>query len=302
MGGVGTERKISLQSGRCVVKALAETPVDVVACDISPDDLTILDDSSVDVFFIALHGEFGEDGRLQQILEDRALVYTGSGPQASALAMDKLASKKFFAEMCVATPLAVQFDGRIDIAKLESRLQRFRDRYVVKPVRAGSSVGITIVENSTDAIKAANLCLNQFGNCMIEEFIAGAEITVGILVDKALLIIEVRSKTGFYDYHAKYVDEATEYIFDTIDDSSLVKEIENAALACFNCLGCRDFARVDFILGTDGLVYALEVNTIPGFTSHSLLPKAAAKTGISMSDLCMRILNAALQNVRVETS
>lgn len=302
MGGVGTEREISIQSGTCVAKALAKAAVDAEAFDISPDDMAILDDASVDVFFIALHGEFGEDGRLQKILEDRRLVYTGSGPEASVLAMDKLASKERFARAGVAVPAAVEFDGQNDMTKLKSKLQRFGGGYVVKPIRQGSTVGVTITEDSSEAIKAAKRCLGEFGDCMIEEYIDGREITVSVLCGRALPIIEVRTKTGFYDYHAKYLDETTEYLFDTIDEKRLVERIEGAAMACFNCLGCRDFARVDFILDRNNVAYALEVNTIPGFMSHSLLPKAAAKAGISMSDLCVRIIEAAMENAKVRKS
>jgi len=128
---------------------------------------------------------------------------------------------------------------------------------------------------------------------MIEEFIAGREVTVGILCDKSLPIIEIRTQTSFYDYHAKYLDDQTQFLFDTITEADLAASIRRAAVDCFNALGCRHFARVDFILSNDGIAYALEVNTIPGFTSHSLLPKAAAREGLSMSDLCTRIVAAA---------
>lgn len=300
MGGIGPEREVSIQSGRSVANALAQAGAEVAGSDISPDDTAILDDASADVFFIALHGEFGEDGQLQKILQDRGLAYTGSGPEASALAMDKLASKQRFAEAGVPIPAAVKFDGQTNIAKLGNKLGQFPGRYVVKPVRGGSSVGITILEDPASAIQAAKHCLVRFGDCMIEQYVKGALVTVGILRGEALPIIEVRSKNQFYDYHAKYIDDSTEYLFDTIADASVIKRIEGAAVACFNCLGCRDFARVDFILGQDEIPYVLEVNTIPGFTSHSLLPKAAAKARISMSDLCMKISEAALENAQME--
>jgi D-alanine-D-alanine ligase len=131
---------------------------------------------------------------------------------------------------------------------------------------------------------------------MIEKFVPGREITVGILCGRPLPIIEVRSKTGFYDYQAKYIDEQTEFLLDTIRDPALTEEINQAALDCFDALGCRHFARADFILDDEEIAYALEVNTIPGFTTHSLLPRAAAKAGLSMSELCIRIIEAALEN------
>jgi D-alanine-D-alanine ligase len=295
-GGIGEERDISLQSGACVAEALKEAGLEVVFADIQPDNMNILEDKSIDVFFIALHGRFGEDGQLQQVLEDKSLAYTGSGPNASRLAFDKLAAKERFAKAGITTPRVVEFDSRRRIEELEKQLRRLGARFVVKPVRQGSTVGVSIVDDPKSALAAAEECSNKFGDCMIEEFIAGREVTVGILANQALPIIEIKSKTGFYDYHAKYLDERTEYLFDTIDNPELTEEIQNAALDCFNALGCRHFARADLILGDDQKAYALEVNTIPGFTSHSLLPKAAAKVGLSMSDLCVKIIEAALEN------
>ena len=295
-GGIGEERDISIQSGNCVTQALKEAGLNVVAADIRPDNMDILEESDIDVFFVALHGRFGEDGQLQQILEDKSLVYTGSGPEASKLAFDKMASKKAFAEAGVRTPKVIKFDVQTEAKELEKQLLQFSERFVVKPVKQGSTIGVTIVDDPKSALAAARQCLSKFGDCMIEEFIRGREITVGILEDRALPIIEIKSKTGFYDYHAKYIDEQTEYLFDTIKDQVLTGKISAAALECFNVLGCWGFGRVDFRLGDQGKVYALEVNTIPGFTTHSLLPMAAAKTGLSMSDLCVRIIEAALEN------
>ncbi|MBN1804635.1 MAG: D-alanine--D-alanine ligase [Sedimentisphaerales bacterium] len=292
-GGIGSEREISLQSGRCVSQALISAGFDVVIADIQPDNLDILKDSTIDVFFPALHGEFGEDGQLQQVLKDKSLVYTGSGPTASRLAFDKMAGKKFFKKAGAATPEAVVFDENSDFRLIESRLKHFKDGYVIKPISQGSSVGVTIVKDSQQIISTAKQTLDEFGDCMIEQFIPGREITVGILKESTLPIIEIRSKTGFYDYQAKYIDEHTEYLFDTIKDTSLIAQIEQNATDCFCALGCRHFARVDFILSEQAIPYVLEVNTIPGFTTHSLLPKAAAKAGLTMSDLCSKIVEAA---------
>lgn len=297
MGGVGEEREISTQSGRCVAEALTKAGLNVVIADIRPDNMGILENGGIDVFFVALHGRFGEDGELQQILEDRSLIYTGSGPRASRLAFDKMASKKVFAEAGVATPAAVELDPEADIQQLENQLEKFADRYVIKPLRQGSAIGVSIVDDPKSALTAALQCRDEFGDCMIEEYIHGREITVGIAENQALPIIEIRSKTGFYDYHAKYTDERTEYLFDTIEQRALITRINAAALDCFHALGCRHFARVDFILGDDGAAYTLELNTIPGFTTHSLLPKAAAKIGLSMSDLCVKIIEAAYSPV-----
>jgi len=289
-GGIGSEREISIQSGKCVAEALKKGGFEVTTSDIRPDNLDILDDSSIDLFFPALHGKFGEDGRLQQILEDRSLLYAGSGPTASSLAFDKMASKMLFKEAGVATPEAVEFGPETDIDRLEEKLRYFADGYVVKPIRQGSSVGVSIVPTPHEAVDAARKTFGEYGDCMIEEFVPGREVTVGILNGRALPIIEVRVKTGFYDYHAKYTDEQTEYLFDTVTDTNIAANLGRAAIDCFNALGCRHFARVDFLLGNDKTPYALEVNTIPGFTNHSLLPKAAAKAGLSMSKLCSKIV------------
>ena len=300
MGGIGEERDVSIQSGSCIDQALKEAGLDVVTSDIGPDNMDILEDDSIDVFFLALHGRFGEDGQLQQILEDKSLLYTGSGPRACRLALDKMASKKAFAKAGIPTAVAIEFNPNADPAKLEKQLEQFADRYVVKPIRQGSSVGMRIANNRREAITAASNCLSEFGDCMIEELIPGRDITVGILCDQALPIIELRTQTGFYDYHAKYLDEQTEFLFDTIDNPALTAKIKTAALDCFNALGCRHFARVDFRLGDDGTAYALELNAIPGFTTRSDLPKAAAKTGLSMSDLCIKIIEAVLENRKTE--
>jgi D-alanine-D-alanine ligase len=292
-GGIGSERDISIQSGQCVAEALKEAGFEVVTADIRPDNLEILDDTSIDVFFPALHGEFGEDGRLQQILEDRSLLYAGSGPAASRLAFDKMASKMLFEDAGVSTPFAIEFDSETNIDLLEEQLLHLANKYVVKPIRQGSSVGVSIVSTPAEAVDAARRTLSEFGDCMIEEFVPGREVTVGILHGRALPIIEVRPKSGFYDYHAKYFDEQTQYLFDTVTDKTTAENLCRAAVECFNALGCRHFARVDFLLTDDQIVYVLETNTIPGFTSHSLLPKAAAKAGLSMGELCSSIVEAA---------
>lgn len=292
-GGVGREREVSLESGRCVAEALQQGGLEVLVSDIRPDDMRILDRRDIDVFFLALHGEFGEDGQLQQVFEDRGLVYTGCGPEASRLAFDKTAAKRLFAAAGVEVPPGVEFGPGGDLMELDRQLEGLGERLVVKPVRQGSSVGVYIVQSRREAISDAQRVRDEFGDCTIESFIQGREITVGILGRQPLPIIEIRSRTGFYDYHAKYIDDRTEYLFDTVEDEAVRVGLANAAMACFDALGCRDFARVDFILADDGTPYVLEINTIPGFTTHSLLPKAAARSGIPMSELCVRIVRMA---------
>ncbi len=294
-GGISTERDVSLQTGRCIEQALLKAGYEVVFADINPDSLDILDDTSIDIFFPALHGEFGEDGRLQQILEDKNLCYVGSGPKASALAMDKVAAKEHFTTAGAITPCSVRYSDQLTDEKLEEELSS-PEKYVVKPITHGSSVGVEIVSLATEAISLAADCNKQYGNCMVEQFVEGREITVGILNGKALPIIEVIPKENFYDYHAKYIADSTEYLFDTITDKALIEKINHDAIACFELLGCRHFGRIDFLLTEDNVPYVLEINTIPGMTTHSLVPKAAAKTGLSMSKLCSLLVKAAIDD------
>ncbi len=292
-GGVGTEREVSLLSGKTIYSSLQEAGLEVVASDITPDDTRILDDASIDVFFLALHGQFGEDGGVQSLLEDRGLAFTGSGAAASQRAFDKIQSKAAFAGAGVPVARQVVVAPNDTKQTLQKKLAGFSSRLVVKPARQGSSVGVEMAEGIAAATAKAIQCYKTFGDCMIEEFIKGREITVGIVNGTALPIIEIRSKAAFYDYHAKYIADTTEYLFDTIADSRLVTKVQTFALACFNALGCRHLSRVDFILTDDGTPFVLEINTLPGFTSHSLLPMAARKAGIPTPELCRRIATAA---------
>ncbi len=292
-GGIGEEREVSLESGERVYKGLMEAGFDTKLSDICPEDISVLDESDVDVFFVMLHGRFGEDGQLQRIMEAKGLVYTGSGPEASRLAFDKLASKKLFSSAGVSVPSSVEYKaGQED--EFRRGLVGLSDKFVIKPVRGGSSVGVRIFSDVEAAVEGAGEVSEQFGECFAEEFISGREVTVGVLCGESLPVIEIRPRSGFYDYHSKYIDAGTEYLFDTIQEKELLAKIEQTGLACFEVLGCSDFGRADFILGDDGVVYALEVNTIPGFTEHSLVPKAAARAGKSMAEVCGMIVKAAL--------
>lgn len=292
-GGVGSEREISLQSGQNIYNALVDGGTDAVLSDITPEDMGILDDESIDVFFLALHGQFGEDGQLQKILEDKQLCFTGTGSAASEKSFDKLLSKQVFfhAHLPIAKHMIVQADDTE--VPLAEHLEKLASKFVIKPLRQGSSVGITITDKADVAAAEGIQCFGTYGDCMIEEFIEGREVTVGVVNGKALPIIEIRSRTGFYDYNAKYVDDATEYLFDTIEDAVLAATIQTMALTCFHELGCRHLGRVDFILTDSGTPYILEINTLPGFTSHSLLPMAAQKAGVPTPELCRQIVEAA---------
>lgn len=293
-GGISAEREVSLASGANIAKAISAAGLTVVQSDITPDDTSILDDDSIDVFFLGLHGMFGEDGQLQKIMEDRGLAFTGSGSVASKTAFDKHKSQQIFRDAGVTVPWHVCINGDEKVDWLADKLSKVGEKFVVKPITQGSSVGIEIVTGPEKAAGRAINCFAEYGDCMVEEFIDGREITVGIAGNKTLPVIEVRSATEFYDYEAKYVDDETEYLFDTIADKKLVEEINDIALRCFNALECRHLARVDMILAKDATVYVLEINTLPGFTSHSLLPMAAQKAGLETPELCKQIIEAAI--------
>lgn len=290
-GGPGGEREVSLQSGAAVADALASKGHDVQVADVSPDNLSALA-REVDCVFIALHGEFGEDGQVQRILDKRGLAYTGSGPAACELAMNKAASKAKFMEAGLPT-------ARYAVARRENvreAMAAWTMPVVVKPVREGSSLFCHIVEDVTQFRPALDETLARYEDCLIEQFVPGLELTVGILGDEALPPIEIRTKRRFYDYEAKYVDDNTEYRFDIELPDDLLNRIVEMSLAAHRLIGCRDFSRVDWRVNDQtGDARLLEINVIPGLTSHSLVPKAAARAGIDMANLCDRIVNMAVK-------
>lgn len=297
MGAVGSERQVSLTSGKCVADALRKIKsLEVIEHDFLPDKPWILDDKSIDVFFLVFHGEFGEGGDMQEICERKKLLFTGCDSKSSRIAFDKMACKKALQAAGVAVAPVVEIRKAKELADLKSKITFASDKkFVVKPIRNGSSVGVQIVEGFENVTPAAEECYYEFGDCMIEKFIVGREITVGIVDDKVLPVIEIRTSRDFYNYDAKYNDEQTQYLFDTIEDKKLLAKIDDAALRSFKAVGCRDFSRIDMIIGQDGVPCVIEINTIPGFTSHSLLPKAAAKIGMDMSQLCMKIIETTLR-------
>ncbi len=288
-GGPSAEREISLESGRAVADALQASGHQVWVEDISASNLGALA-RQVDVVFIALHGAFGEDGEVQRILERRKLAYTGSGPEACELAMNKPQAKARFAAAGLSTP-------RWDTATrshLREALACWSLPVVVKPSREGSSLSCFVVTEFDDLRARAEQVLERYGECLIEEFIPGLELTVGVLGDRALPPIEIRTPRPFYDFDAKYRDDRTEYRFDIDLPSAFLLELQEMSLRAHRCLGCRDYSRVDWRVDPAGpTAYILEVNAAPGMTSHSLLPKAAAQAGISMPALCDELIRAA---------
>ena len=297
-GGIGAEREVSLLTGANLADAIARAGLNVVQADITPDNMSILDDSTIDVFVLGLHGRFGEDGTLQQILEDRGLAFTGSGSKASRLAFDKHQSTAIWQQAGIRVPWHIRVDHSHTADSLTAELADVGEKFVIKPITQGSSVGVQVITGPKLAVAAGMDCLTTYGDCMIEQFIPGTEVTVGIVLDKTLPIIEVRSKADFYDYNAKYISDATEYLFDTITDPALIDTLNEIALNCYTTLGCRHISRVDMIITEDNTPYVLEINTLPGFTSHSLIPMAAVKSGLDVPVLCSQIIEAALTDAK----
>lgn len=290
-GGPGGEREVSLNSGRCVAESLLARGHDVHIEDIAPDQLSGLA-REVDCVFVALHGEFGEDGGVQQILERRGLAYVGSGPDACALAMNKAAAKAELAEAGI--PTARYAVARRDTVR--EAMAAWSMPVVVKPVSEGSSLACYIVRDVSQFRPAIEIVVEKYGACLIEQYVPGRELTIGVLGDQALPAIEIRTKRPFYDYDAKYVDEDTEYLLDVELPAELLDQMAAQSVQAHQLLGCRDFSRVDWRVD-DNLMkpYVLEVNVIPGMTSHSLFPKAAEAAGIEMPELCEMLIEMAVR-------
>jgi D-alanine--D-alanine ligase len=289
MGGPSEERAVSLRSGAAVVNALTSTGAKVMSVDVREAGFVL--SVKADVVFIALHGTFGEDGTLQRMLEEHGIAYTGSGSHASACAFDKIAAKGRFKAAGIPTPKCEVFDrARCDL----KRLAALGFPLVVKPSRQGSSVGVSIVQEETDLEEACQIAWRYDHHLLAEQFITGRELTVGIFDGRALPVIEIRPKHDFFTYEAKYTKGQTDYLVPAPLDKSVEGQVKAAALRAHDCLGCRDLSRVDLILGEKNQPFVLEVNTIPGFTETSLVPKAAAAAGIEFRDLCARLVALAL--------
>ena len=285
MGGPSSERDISLLSGEAVASALESCGHRVTRADITPENTAALDCPGIDVVFIALHGDFGESGRVQELCEARGLPYIGSDPRASELSLDKAAAKQRFRRAGLVTPdwvVVEEYDPPADTA---ARLAELPLPVVVKPVDGGSSVDVTIARDAPARDAALADVLDTYSRAMVERFVEGRELTVGILDEQVLPVLEIIPPGRFYDKRAKYTDCGTRYVFDHGLDERTAAAVQDHALRAHRELGCRDLSRVDFILDRTGGPVVLEINTIPGFTSHSLLPMAAAEAGISFERL-----------------
>jgi len=292
-GGDSEERAISLKSGAAVQAALASRGHLVVSLDPAEIDLENLDWRQFDVAFLALHGRFGEDGQVQKILEQAAIPYTGSDATASRLAFSKSAAKERLMQFGVATPPYVLIHYADDVERIRRMVAQIGYPLVVKPDSQGSSLGITIVRREQDLAAALSCCFQYDSFGVVEQFIAGTEWTVGLLDDLVLPPIQIETTREFYDYHAKYDDDTTQYRFDTGKPLAVLSQIGEMATEACRALQTRGMVRVDLRLDEQGQAWVLEVNTIPGMTDHSLVPKAAAHMGIDFAEFCERTIAAA---------
>ena len=289
-GGRSAEREVSLRSGAMVLAALRSRGVDAHAFDPAERGLDELAKQRFERVFIALHGRFGEDGTVQGVLEWLGIPYTGSGVLASALAMDKLRTKRIWQAEKLPTPPYALLEKTTDLRAVAKRLGV---PIMVKPASEGSSIGMSKVKSAAALDEAYALAANYDRVVIAERFVAGSELTVGILGDQALPIIKLETPREFYDYQAKYVADDTRYIIPSGLAPKKEKELQALCLKAFRTLGCVGWGRVDLMLDRRGRPWLLEVNTAPGMTDHSLVPMAARATGLSYPDLCLRILEGA---------
>jgi D-alanine-D-alanine ligase len=290
LGGRSAEREVSLKSGAMVLAALRKKGVDAHPFDPKEKDIEELVKQRFARVFIALHGRFGEDGTLQGILEWLGIPYTGSGVLASALAMDKVRTKRIWsAERLPTAPYAVLTKD----SDLKAVIRRLGTPLFVKPASEGSSVGMSKVKRAADLEEAFALAVNYDPVVIAEKFIAGPELTVAIVGDEVLPIIRIETPREFYDYEAKYIANDTRYLIPCGLPKAKEKQLQALCLKAFRALGCRGWGRVDLMLDKRGRPYLLEINTSPGMTDHSLVPMAARAVGISYEDLCVKILELA---------
>lgn len=289
MGGISREREISLKTGKAILKALSEKGYSVHPIDVGHDIAEVLVKERIESAFLALHGRFGEDGTIQGMLELMGIPYTGSGVLASALAMDKVMTKKVFLCEKIPTPLFDVFE-REEVEKGLQREISFPLPAVVKPAREGSTIGVSIVRKREELLAALQGAGEYDREILVEEFMKGKEITVGILGQLPLPVIEIVPKSGFYDYHSKYTKGETQYIIPAQIAREKYLYAQEISLKAYRALGCEGCARVDLMTDEDGNPFVIDVNTMPGMTETSLLPQAASYAGIAFGDLAERIL------------
>lgn len=287
MGGPSSERDVSLRSGSAIARGLRDAGYEVAEVPFCGREFQV--PAGTEAVFVALHGEFGEDGQVQAILEEQGIPYTGSGPESSRTAFDKVLSKKIFMARGIPTPA-------YELLKTGDR-RTLPLPVVTKPVCQGSSIGVHRVFAESEWEPASRDTLS-YGDMLVETYIPGRELTVGIVGDEALPVVEIVAPGDWYSFDAKYTQGASRYLAPAPLDTRTADICRDLGLRTFRALNCRGFARTDIRLAPTGEAYVLELNNIPGFTETSLLPKAAACAGMTFAELCDRIM----RNARLESS
>jgi D-alanine-D-alanine ligase len=293
-GGPSAEREVSLISGKAVIDGLRSMGHEVFPSDISPENLSGLD-RPADVIFPVLHGQFGESGELQEILEKRGLAFVGSGSRASRLGMDKAAAKQAWHDAGLPTPA-----WQTIVSGNGSASRSIPAPCVVKAIDSGSSIDVYICKSEPEAADATDKVLKSHGRALVEQFIRGPELTVGLIEEQPLAPIRIVPKRAFFDYEAKYKDRGTEHRFETGLPADLIENCRAIAKRANDVLGCRDLARVDIMIDPGNRPYLLEINTLPGFTPVSLLPEAARHAGIEFGPLVDRLARRAFERHRAK--
>lgn len=293
-GGFSKERQVSLATGAAAAAALREAGCRVAEVDVRSRRWRLPADT--EVVFVALHGTYGEDGELQERLERQGVPFTGSSAEACRRSFNKAVAKECFRAAGLATPQDLVLRTRKDLARVPEL--PFALPVVVKPAREGSSIGVRIVRKRSELAEAIRQARRSDEIVLVEKYVPGLELTVGVLGNRALPPIEIRPRAGWYDYRHKYTAGNTEYLVPATIAERVKRQLQRCALAAHRALGCRDMSRADFRLDVSGGIYLLEVNTIPGMTTTSLLPKAAAAAGITFPRLCLALVKSALQRGR----
>ena len=298
-GGGSPEHGVSLISGQGVYEALCALGYDARLVTVESLDDLVPALRGIDAVFSVLHGGAGEDGTVQRLLEVMEIPYVGSDAQASARAMDKEVAKEQFRLLNIPTPVGVAFREGNPAVFLEAARKAASYPLVVKPISTGSTLGISIARNDEDLSSAVRSCIRDYGDVLVESFVEGRELTVGILDDEQgvdiLPIIEIRCPDGFFDFEAKYTDGVSEFLVPAPLAPDVAERVRRVCLEAHRALGCRGYSRVDVRLAEDGTPYILEVNTLPGMTPMSDLPRAAAAAGIPYTQLVERMLSSALR-------
>lgn len=298
LGGYSSEREVSLKSGEAVANALKAKGVNVVEIGREGDIEEEILKENIDAAFIALHGKYGEDGQVQAFLEKNNIPYTGSSSKVSRITIDKAATKEMLGddEEILMAP-SVLFDKSDSKEVLEGKYKSLGFPFVLKPVTEGSSVGLSLIEDEKAFAENIKEAFALCDTVMAEKYVEGKELTVGIVGDKIMPIVNIVPKNKFYDFEAKYTKGMSNYIIPAKIDEKTTKTIQKIAYKCYKKVGCRHLSRVDFIYDEkEKKAYFLEINTIPGFTATSLLPKAAKQEGIDFEDLCLSILDMAVKD------